>query len=93
MAVATVVCGIFWNPLLGVIQRVSDGVLFGFRPDALTAAQRVAVSIGDDPTAAIRAIQEGLVLPYVALALAGEDQIEVGTPTDQSTNLPHRLRR
>jgi two-component system NarL family sensor kinase len=82
MAVATVVCGILWNPLLRVVQRVSDGVLFGFRPDALTAAQRVAVSIGDDPAAAVRAIQEGLVLPYAALALAGEDQIEVGTPTE-----------
>ncbi|RYP81920.1 sensor histidine kinase [Nocardioides guangzhouensis] len=88
MAVATVVCGILWNPLLRVIQRVSDGVLFGFRPDALTAAQRVAVSISDDPTVAIRAIQEGLVLPYVALALAGEDQIEVGTPTDHRRIFP-----
>ncbi|MEV6491330.1 histidine kinase [Actinoplanes sp. NPDC051633] len=82
MAVTTVVCGILWNPLLRVIQRVADGVLFGFRPDALTAAQRVAVSIGDDLNSAIRAIQEGLVLPYAALALAGEDRIEVGTPTD-----------
>jgi signal transduction histidine kinase len=88
MAIATVVCGILWNPLLGVVQRVSDGVLFGFRPDALTAAERVAVSIGDDPTAAIRAIQEGLVLPYVALALAGEDQIEVGTPSDHRRVFP-----
>ena len=49
---------------------------------ALTAAQRVAVSIGHDPTAAIRAIQEGLVLPYVALELVGEERVEVGTPTD-----------
>jgi len=88
MAVATVVCGILWNPLLGVIQRVSDGVLFGFRPDALTAARRVAVSIGDDPTAAIRAIQEGLVLPYVALELAGEEQIEVGNPTGHRRVFP-----
>ena len=88
MAVATVVCGILWNPLLKVVQRVSDGVLFGYRPDALTAAQRVAVSIGDDPTAAIRAIQEGLVLPYAALALAGEDRIEVGTPTDHRRIFP-----
>ena len=88
MAVATVVCGIVWNPLLRVVQRVSDGVLFGFRPDALTAAQRVAVSINDDPTAAIRAIQEGLVLPYAALALAGEEKIEVGTPTDNRRIFP-----
>jgi len=88
MAIATVVGGILWNPLLRVVQRVSDGVLFGFRPDALTAAQRVAVSINDDPTAAIRAIQEGLVLPYAALALAGEDQIEVGTPTDNRRIFP-----
>jgi|SoiMethySBSTD1v2_1073268.scaffolds.fasta_scaffold93117_2 signal transduction histidine kinase len=88
MAVATVVCGVFWNPLLKVIQRVSDGVLFGFRPDALTAAERVAVSIGDDPNAAVRAIQEGLVLPYAALALAGEDPIEVGTPTDHRRIFP-----
>jgi len=88
MAVATVACGVLWNPLLRVIQRVSDGVLFGFRPDALTAAQRVAVSIGHDPAAAVRAIQESLVLPYAALALAGEDQIEVGTPTDHRRIFP-----
>lgn len=88
LAVATVVCGILWSPLLRVIHRVADGVLFGFRPDALTAAQRVAVSIGDDPTAAVRAIQEGLVLPYAALALAGEDPIEVGTPTDHRRTFP-----
>lgn len=88
LAVATVACGILWTPLLGAFQRVSDRLLFGFRPDALTAARRVAVSIGADPTAAIRAIQEGLVLPYVALALAGEDQIEVGTPTDHRRIFP-----
>jgi signal transduction histidine kinase len=88
MAVVTVMCGTLWNPLLRVIQRVSDGLLFGFRPDAQSAAQRVAVSIGEDPTAAIRAIQEGLVLPYAALALAGEEQIEVGTPTDHQRVFP-----
>ena len=88
MAIITVFCGILWTPLLGVLQRVADGALFGFRPDALTAAQRVAVSIGDDPSVAIRAIQEGLVLPYAALALAGEDDIEVGTPTDRRRIFP-----
>jgi two-component system, NarL family, sensor kinase len=88
MAVATVVCGVLWNPLLRVVQRVSDGVLFGFRPDALTAAQRVAISIGNDLTAAVRAVQEGLVLPYVAVAMTGEDPIEVGTPTDHRRVFP-----
>ena len=88
MALATVVCGVLWNPLLRIVQRVSDGVLFGFRPDALTAAQRVAVGIGDDPTGAVRAIQEGLVLPYAALALDGEDKIEVGTRTDHQRVFP-----
>lgn len=88
MAIATVLCGILWKPLLEVGQKVSDGVLFGFRPDALAAVQRVAVSIGDDPTAAVRAIQEGLVLPYAALELAGEDRIEVGTPTEHRRVFP-----
>jgi signal transduction histidine kinase len=88
LVLATVVCGVLWNPLLRIVQRVSDGALFGFRPDALTAAQRVAVSIGDDPTAAVRAIQEGLVLPYAALALDGEDKIEVGTRTDHHRVFP-----
>lgn len=46
MAMITASCGMLWNPLFGVLQRVADGALFGFRPDALTAAQRVAVSIG-----------------------------------------------
>lgn len=88
LAITSVVCAILWRPILKVIQRVSDGVLFGFRPDALTAAQRVAVSIGDDPTAAVRAIQEGLVLPYAALTLVGEDPIEVGTPTGHHRTFP-----
>jgi len=88
VALITALCGMLWNPLLGVLQRVADGALFGFRPDALAAAQRVAVSIGDDPTAAVRAIQESLVLPYAALALVGEDDIEVGTPTDRRRIFP-----
>lgn len=88
LALATVVCGILWRPLFGLFQRVSDGVLFGYRPDPLTAAQRVAVSIGDDPTAAVRAIQEELVLPYAALELVGEDRIEVGAPTDHRRIFP-----
>ena len=88
LTVVAVACGVLWNPLLHVIQRVSDGALFGYRPDVLTAAQRVAVSIGDDPTAAVRAIQQGLVLPYAALALTGEDQIEVGTRTDRQRIFP-----
>ncbi|GAA3691788.1 hypothetical protein GCM10022204_03880 [Microlunatus aurantiacus] len=88
VALITALCGMLWTPLLGVLQRVADGALFGFRPDALTAAQRVAVSIGDDPTVAVRAIQEGLVLPYAALALVGEDDIEVGTPTDRRRVFP-----
>lgn len=88
LATAAIVCGIGWNPLLNVIHRVADGVLFGFRPDALTAAERVAVSSGDDPAAAVRAIQEGLVLPYVALTLAGEEPVEVGVPTDHRRVFP-----
>ena len=55
--------------------------LFGIRPDALSAVQRVAVSIGDDPAAAVRALQQGMVLPYTSLTILGEDPIEVGTRT------------
>lgn len=88
MALAAAVCGTLWNPLMALVQRVSDGVLFGFRPDALTAAQRVVVGIGDDPFAAIQAIQEGLVLPYAALTLAGESEIEVGDPPSRRRVFP-----
>lgn len=88
MALAVVLCGTLWNPLMALVQRVSDGVLFGFRPDALTAAQRVVVGIGDDPAAAIQAIQEGLVLPYAALTLAGENEIEVGDPPNRRRVFP-----
>jgi signal transduction histidine kinase len=83
-----VVCGVLWGPLLVVVQKVSDGLLFGFRPDAMTAAQRVAISVGDDPTAAVRAIQEALVLPYAALELAGEDLVEVGGPPPRRRVFP-----
>ena len=87
-SVAAALCGVLWNPLLRVVQRVSDGAFFGYRPDALTAAQRVAVGVGDDPTAAVRAIQEALVLPYVGLDLADEARIEVGTMTEQRRVFP-----
>lgn len=40
LALATVACGLAWHPLLQMVQRVSDGALFGLRPDALTAVQR-----------------------------------------------------
>lgn len=83
-----VLCGTVWSPLMSVVERVCDGVLFGFRPDALTAAQRVAVGIGDDPAAAVRAIQEGLVLPYAALALQGEDEIVVGDAPERRRVFP-----
>jgi signal transduction histidine kinase len=88
MALAAAICGTLWSPLVEVVQRVSDGVLFGYRPDALTAAQQVAVGIGDDPTAAVKAIQQGLVLPYAALALVGEDPVEAGDPTPQRRIFP-----
>jgi signal transduction histidine kinase len=87
-SVVAVVCGVLWGPLLVVVQKVSDGLLFGFRPDAMTAAQRVAISVGDDPTAAVRAIQEALVLPYAALELAGEDLVEVGGPPPRRRVFP-----
>ena len=54
----------------------------------MTAAQRVAISVGDDPTAAVRAIQEALVLPYAALELAGEDLVEVGEPPPRRRVFP-----
>ena len=88
VALVAVACGVAWSPLLALVQRVSDGVLFGFRPDALTAAQRVAVGVGDDPAAAVRAIQEGLVLPYTALDLVGEELIETGSPTTHRRVFP-----
>lgn len=90
LAIATVACGALWHPVLKAMQMVSDGALFGIRPDALTAVQRVAVSISDDPVAAVRAIQAGLVLPYAALTLSGQDQIAFGTPTHLRRSFPIR---
>ncbi|HCB04937.1 MAG TPA: histidine kinase [Nocardioides sp.] len=88
LTLAAVGCGILWRPLLGSVQTLSDGALFGYRPDALSAAHRVAVSVGDDPAASVRAIQEGLALPYAVLALDGETPIEAGTPTEHRRTFP-----
>ncbi|MGH3457025.1 sensor histidine kinase [Aeromicrobium sp.] len=88
MAVAAVVLGGLWNPVRRMVSETADAILFGYRPDALSAVQQVAGSVGDDPAAAVRAIQEGLVLPYAALALDGEEPITVGTIQDRVRAFP-----
>jgi signal transduction histidine kinase len=68
-----------FHPLRVVLRGLVDEVLFGDRPDPLTAASSVADRIGDDPVLALRAIREALVLPYAAISVDGEDLATSGT--------------
>lgn len=60
-----------FHPLQGRLRSVVDELLFGQRPDPLSAATSVVGSIGDNPVVALRAIRDALVLPYAALHIQG----------------------
>ncbi len=76
------------HPLWVVLRGLVDELLFGDRPDPLSAATTVADRIGDDPLLALRAIREALVLPYAAIVVDGEELAASGTLVTDARRLP-----
>lgn len=91
LALLGVVLAAGFHPLRVVLRGVIDELLFGDRPDPLTAATQVVDRIGDDPVLALRAIREALVLPYASLSAAGEELATSGTAVTFTRRLPLSL--
>jgi two-component system NarL family sensor kinase len=86
---AVAVAGFFLlEPLRRQLRLVCDDLLFGIRPDPLSAAGSLAGDIGDDPAGALNALRSALVLPYAALKVEGAPLTESGLPTDHIASLP-----
>ncbi|MCW2749095.1 MAG: hypothetical protein JWR83_205 [Aeromicrobium sp.] len=79
------------RPLQMLLRGVVDQLLFGDRPDPLSAATRVADRVGDDPVLALQAIREALVLPFASLRVAGRTLATSGTEVTHSRTLPLQL--
>ncbi|MDX6276132.1 MAG: hypothetical protein QOJ72_260 [Nocardioidaceae bacterium] len=79
------------RPLQMLLRGVVDQLLFGDRPDPLSAATRVVDRIGDDPVLALRAIREALVLPYASLRADGRILATSGTEVTHVRTLPLQL--
>lgn len=90
-ALIGVVCAAGVHPLRVLLRGVVDQLLFGDRPDPLRAATRVATSVSDDPSLALDALREALVLPYAALRADGKPLASAGTPVTHTQRLPLRL--
>lgn len=80
-----------FRPLQVVLRGLVDELLFGDRPDPLEAAAAVADRIGDDPVMALRAIREGLVLPYASLSADGVELATSGTAVTDTRRFPLSL--
>jgi signal transduction histidine kinase len=80
-----------FHPLRVVLRGLIDELLFGDRPDPLSAATAVADRIGDDPLLALRAIREALVLPYATVTADGVELASSGTPVTDTRRFPLSL--
>ncbi|MFI7588517.1 sensor histidine kinase [Spongisporangium articulatum] len=91
LAVVAVGGSFLLEPLRRQLRLVGDDLLFGTRPDPLSAAGSLAGDIGADPVDAVEAVRSSLVLPYVALTVEGAPVTESGQLTDHLTSLPLSL--
>lgn len=80
-----------FHPLRVVLRGLIDELLFGDRPDPLSAAAAVADRIGDDPVLALRAIREALVLPYATVTADGVELASSGAPVTDTRRFPLSL--
>ncbi len=87
LALIAALAAVVLQPTRVLLRGVFDQLLFGERPNPLGAASRVADNVGDDPTLALRAIREALVVPYAALLVDGEPVAVSGTATTHTHTL------
>jgi two-component system, NarL family, sensor kinase len=80
LALVGAIVAVTFAPLQVVLRGVVDQLLFGVRLDPLEAVSAVAGTIGgDEPLPALRAVREGLALPYAAVVVGGEVVAASGT--------------
>jgi two-component system NarL family sensor kinase len=77
-----------FHPLTVLLRGIIDRLLFGDRPDAISAVTHVGQRLGDDPVLALRALREALVLPYAQLTRAGLVIAVSGKPSTVTRELP-----
>jgi two-component system, NarL family, sensor kinase len=87
LALLAALAAVALQPTRVALRGVVDQLLFGERPDPLGAASAVAGRIGTDPTLALRAIREALLLPYAELRVDGVPLAVSGTETTHTRTL------
>lgn len=86
-----VVCGLLAlavAPARAWLYGTIEQLLFGGRPDPITALATVADTMGDDLAAALDTLRSALVLPYVRLEVAGRPPVIAGHEIPHVTRLP-----
>jgi signal transduction histidine kinase len=92
VAAVAVACSFLLEPVRRQLRLVCDDLLFGLRPDPLSAAGSVAGDIGDDPADALTTLRSALVLPYAALTVEGAPTAESGVATEHIAAFPLNLK-
>lgn len=85
------ICGLVaigFHPTQTALRGVIDELIYGPRQDPLVAAAAVVDQAGGDPVQALRAIREGLGLPYVALVLEGQSVAASGDAPERTRAIP-----
>ena len=80
VALAAALCAFALHPTRIVLRRVLDEILFGSRPDPLSAATDVAGVGSADPSAALEVIRSTLVLPYAGIVESDAQIATSGRP-------------
>ncbi|KGN36843.1 sensor histidine kinase [Knoellia subterranea] len=75
------------HPLQGALRGVFDHLLFGPRPDPLTAATHLATRPWTDSTQALDAVRAELALPYLSLVVPAAGEVTSGEPADETRSL------
>jgi two-component system, NarL family, sensor kinase len=73
LAVLAVPVAVGFHPLTVLLRGIIDRLLFGDRPDPITAVTHVGQRLGDEPILALRALREALILPFAQLSQ--DDQV------------------
>jgi signal transduction histidine kinase len=88
LAVVAATCALTLHPLQVILRGVVDELLFGQRPDPLRAAARVAEHLTGDPVAALDAVRDALVLPFVSLVVDGAELASSGVAVTHRHRVP-----
>jgi two-component system NarL family sensor kinase len=68
LGVVAVGVGLTAHPAQALLRGIVTPLLFGDRPDPISAASHVGDRLSDDPLIALRALREVLAIPYAALS-------------------------